>query len=136
MPTLHVYNSTNDWNKPHDCLCFLNSLIGTPNIPMATTCLTFTSQLPWAHERCSTLSETTHLFYRQPPDERDVGCCRAAQHPPPHTPVNYYLAFGNKGLLRGQLGTSPYPHLLIVFYYSPGREIVLLILLASASSDH
>lgn len=66
VPTLHVYNSTNDWKKTHDPSCFLNSLIEIPNIPMATTCLTFPSQLPWADERCSSLSETTHLFCSLP----------------------------------------------------------------------
>lgn len=56
---------------------------------------------------------------------------------PTHTKIlNCHAAFGNKGLLRGQLGTSPYPHLLIVFCYSAGSETILLILLASASSDH
>lgn len=29
-----------------------------------------------------------NTFILQSPDERDVGCCRAAQQPPPHTPTH------------------------------------------------
>lgn len=108
VSTLHMYNSANYWTKQHDTSCFLNSLIGITNIPMATTCLTFISQLPWAEESCSSLSETTHLF-----------CtvfwwewCRLLQGSTtttPHTPSKLQTCFWEQRPSRGQLGTSPYP---------------------------
>lgn len=81
-PPLHVYDS--GWHKPHGPLCFLNSLIGIRNIPIATTCLTFPSQSCWADEGNSAPSETIRLFCRQAPNERGSVYHRRAQHLP-HT---------------------------------------------------
>lgn len=143
VPPSHVYDTTNGWNKPRGPLCFLNSLIGIPKIPMATTCLTFPSQLHWADEGSSSPSETKHLFCRQTPDESDSGYHRE-QHNTSHTRTSKLQScFWEQRPSERSAGHLPVPSpsycflLKTLFCYLAVRVTVPLpILLASASSDH
>lgn len=143
VPPLHVYNSTNGWNKPHGPFWFLNILIVIPNIPMATTCLTFPSQSHWAGEDGSSPSET-YIYSSGRLQLRRMQVTTESSATTSHTPTSKLQScFWEQRPSEGSAGHLPVRSPSYCFF---AQNIILLlgcqgnhtppILLASASSDH